>query len=133
MHLVDEGARRVLTGKNLTVNRMDVTEMHGAICRSTAHRRECLDRLSYKSEFHVESTLSAITSVFRGVVHGGIRDGQFEQQEAACKNLNNCRSLFKRQVTILHYYYYYRSANPKPNGHRAYTQRVCSHTVGPLI
>ncbi len=25
-----------------------------------------------------------------------------------------------------------RSANPKPYGHRAYTQRVCSHTVGPL-
>ena len=30
------------------------------------------------------------------------------------------------------YYYYYRSANPKPSGHRAYTQRVCSHTMGPL-
>ena len=29
-------------------------------------------------------------------------------------------------------YYYYRSANPKPSGHRAYTQRVCSHTMGPL-
>ena len=25
-----------------------------------------------------------------------------------------------------------RSANSKPNGHRAYKQRVCSHTVGPL-
>ena len=29
-------------------------------------------------------------------------------------------------------YYYYRSANPMPSGHRAYTQRVCSHTMGPL-
>ena len=33
---------------------------------------------------------------------------------------------------ILHYYYYYKSANPKPSGHTAYTQRVCSHTMGPL-
>ena len=30
-------------------------------------------------------------------------------------------------------YYYYRSANPKPSGHRAYTQRVCSHTMDPIM
>ena len=43
-----------------------------------------------------------------------------------------CHVLPEPAAGGLFYYYYYRLANSKPSGHRAHTQRVCSHTMGPL-